>query len=86
VGSGESPEQGGWLSYRMTEPKYSKEEINQLQDELLSLVEAWVDRGIPPGDSAFMIAGLSHMLIKKFTDMTFEDLMEIAKEQWDLHD
>lgn len=64
---------------------YSPETVDQMQDELLALVEAWSDRGIPPSDASMMIAGTSHLMIMKFSDLTFEEMVEMMREQWDKH-
>ncbi len=57
-----------------------------MQNDVLALMEAWVDRGVPPGDSAVMLAGMSHAFVREFTDLQFSELMTMAREHWNKAD
>lgn len=71
-----------WVVKVMAKIDYTPETIDQLQDELISLLVAWADRGIPPADSCMLLGATSHMMIMQFTDYKFSEFMEIAKAQW----
>ncbi len=59
--------------------------IDQMQDELISLITAWADRGVSPSESAQLIAATAHLMLIKMTDCTLGELVKLLVKQWGTH-
>lgn len=64
---------------------YTEETINQMQDEIIAMLKAWEDRGIPPADGAVMFASVSHLMLATMTQMKFDDLVGVMRDRWVKH-
>lgn len=64
---------------------YSPETLDQLQDELVGLLRAWVDRGIPVEDASMLLAATGHTMIVEYTKLSFGQLVEMILKQWKKH-
>ena len=58
-------------------------DIQQVEDDLVALVKAWADRGIPPSQSCQILASTSHKMIVDFTDASFGALVALMAKQWE---
>ena len=67
----------------MTEDLPTAEELSTMQDEIVAMILAWADRGVPPSDSALMIAGMAHAMIAKFDTMTLAEFVAIIRADWE---
>lgn len=57
------------------------ETVEQLQDEVVSLITAWADRGVSPSESAMVLAGLSNMLLAKL-GYSLGEFIVIVADGW----
>jgi hypothetical protein len=55
--------------------------VKELQGEVMALVTAWADRGIPPSDSAIVLAGMGHSLLSKL-GFTLGQVVSLIAEGW----
>ncbi len=58
--------------------------VSALQDEIIAMVKAWADRGIPPSDSAQFIAATGHVMLARFGS-TLGQVIVLLAEQWTKH-
>lgn len=61
-------------------------EINvpQLQDEIMSLVGGWADRGIAPSESAMILSGMAHTMLAKL-GYSLGEVVTLLAEGWKRH-
>lgn len=60
-----------------------KEFVGQMQDELLALLMAWVDRGITIGDAAILTMGGACAIISSQKVLTLGQAVSIMVTRWE---
>jgi len=58
--------------------------LDQMQEELTALMQAWCDRGITPSDCAQVVAATGHVMLA-VGGFSLAGLITQAARQWDRH-
>lgn len=64
---------------------HDKAVVDQMHEELIALVNAWSDRGIPPSDTAQFLAAVSHVMLLRLTECSLGQLISLLVRQWERH-
>ncbi len=59
-------------------------DVPTLQNEVMSLISGWADRGVSPKESAMVLAGMSHALLAKL-GFTLGELIPKLVDGWRGH-
>lgn len=60
----------------------SSEELEQMQDESLALIGAWMDRGVSPTASAMILAAVITRVLVEMKVVTLSDLLDTITDGW----
>jgi hypothetical protein len=66
-------------------PAEDPAQIELMQDELISLMGAWADRGFTPAESAMYLAGVSHLMLAR-AGYSLAEFIDLLRQQWEKHD
>lgn len=61
--------------------KHPDPEIDQMQDDVIALIQAWQDRGITLEDCALLLTTVGHEMLIRL-DCSFGELIMGAANQW----
>lgn len=54
---------------------------SQCDDEVIALIKAWQDRGIPVVDSAIFMSARANMMLA-MSSFSLVDIIKVIREQW----
>jgi hypothetical protein len=65
----------------MNETSLNSEMLVQMQGEVIDLVTAWADRGIPPDEAAMVLAANTHMILMEL-NFTLGQIVSVLAAHW----